>query len=105
MDRGYGLDGGYAIVFDAKGLGNLLNTEREMYYEEGWALGDVQYNMAELSSVRDEQALEYFQRVRKAAYDYWTTSNIEKVYPAFESIELLSAFCKHRDLRRKGRFE
>ena len=34
--------------------------------------------------------------MRKAAYDYWTTGNIEKAYPAFESIELLSAFCKHR---------
>ena len=94
--RGYGLDGGYAIVFDAKGLAELLNTEREMYYEEGWAWGDVQYHMAEFASVKDEQVLEHFQCVRKAAYDYWTTSDIENAYPAFESIELLSAFCKHR---------
>ena len=100
--RGYGLDGGYAIVFDTKGLADLLNTEREMYYEEAWAWGDVQYNMAELSSVRDEQTLEHFQRVRKAAYDYWTTANIENVYPAFESIELLSAFCKHRGFEEEG---
>ena len=94
--RGYGLDGGYAIVFDAKGLAELLNTEREMYYDEGWAWGDVQYHMADFSRVRDEQVLEHFQCVRKAAYDYWTTADIEKSYPAFESIELLSAFCKHR---------
>jgi len=94
--RGYGLDGGYAIVFDAKGLAGLLNAEREMYYEEGWAWGDVQYHMEDFSRVQDEQVLEHFECVRKAANAYWTTGDIEKAYPAFESIELLSAFCKHR---------
>jgi hypothetical protein len=100
--RGYGLNGGYAIVFDAQGLAELLNTEREMYYEEGWAWGDVQYHMADFSRVQDEQVLEHFQCVKKAAYDYWTTGNIEKAYPAFESIELLSAFCKHRGFEEEG---
>lgn len=100
--RGYGLNGGYAIVFDAQGLAELLNTEREMYYEEGWAWGDVQYHMADFSRVQDEQVLEHFQCVRKAAYDYWTTGNIEKAYPAFESIELLSTFCKHRGFEEEG---
>jgi hypothetical protein len=100
--RGYGLDGGYAIVFDAKELADLLNTERELYHEEGWAWGDVQYNMEEFSSVQDEQVLEHFQSVRKAAYAYWTTADIEKAYPAFESIELLSAFCKHRGFEEEG---
>lgn len=94
--RGYGLDGGYAIVFDAKGLAGLLNAEREMYYEEGWAWGDVQYHMEDLSRIQDEQVLKHFECVRKAANEYWTTGDIEKAYPAFESIELLSAFCKHR---------
>jgi len=94
--RGYGLDGGYAIVFDAKGLAGLLNTEREMYYEEGCVWGDVQYHMEDFSRVQDEQVLKHFECVKNAANDYWITGGILKAYPAFESIELLSAFCKHR---------
>lgn len=94
--RGYGLDGGYAIVFDAKELVELLNNEGEMYYEERWVWDDVQYYMADLPRVQGDEVLEHFECVRKAAHDYWTTADIEKAYPAFESIELLSAFCKHR---------
>lgn len=39
--RGYGLDGGYAIVFDRERLGALLEQESKMYHEEGLFLGDV----------------------------------------------------------------
>lgn len=67
-----------------------------MYCEEVWFWGDVQYRMAELRGVHDEQVLDHFQCVRTAAYEYWTTADIEKVYPALNSINLLSVFCKHR---------
>lgn len=94
--RGYGVDGGYAVVFDAKGLEELLNTERDMYYEEAWFWGDVQYHMADLANVRDAQVREHVQLLTQAVRDYWTTGNIEKIYPAFNHINLLSVFCKHR---------
>ena len=44
--RGYGLDGGYAIVFDAAKLHSLLTVEHEKYYEERLLLADVQYGLA-----------------------------------------------------------
>ena len=94
--RGYGLDGGYAIVFDTKALVKLLNVEREMYFEEGWAWGDVQYRMAALSSLGDTDGVKHFKQVRKGLFDYLRTEDIEKAYPAFDSIAVLSAFHKHR---------
>jgi hypothetical protein len=58
--RGYGLNGGYAIVFDAQGLAELLNTEREMYYEEGWAWGDIQYHMADFRTFKMSKSWSIF---------------------------------------------
>jgi hypothetical protein len=47
--RGYGQTGGYAIVFDARGLDELFTIEPKSYYEEELRLGDVEYHRAEPS--------------------------------------------------------
>ena len=47
--RGYGLDGGYAIVFDSAGLKSLLTEEATAYYEEGLMWANAQYRMPERS--------------------------------------------------------
>lgn len=94
--RGYGLDGGYAIVFNTEGLDSLLTAEGQTYYEEAIVFGNAQYDMAELSKVQDEQVLEHIQHVKEAVSAYFATADIEKVYPAFESITILSAICKHK---------
>lgn len=66
--RGYGQDGGYAIVFDTKGLDSLLRNDAGHYHdsEETLVFGDVQYDEAieELSFVPDKQVLDHVQRVR-----------------------------------------
>lgn len=94
--RGYGPDGGYAVVFDSEGLESLLAKEAKIYYEEGLMWADAQYHMSELSDVRDEQVLEHVQKVKDSAYRYFQTNEIKEAYPAFESITLLSTICKHR---------
>jgi len=92
--RGYGLDGGYAIVFDSVGLESLLAEEHKLYDEERLMWADAQYRMSELSDVRDEQVLEYIQKAKDSAYRYFKTMNIEE--KEFESFSLLSTICKHR---------
>ncbi|MBX3333929.1 MAG: DUF2971 domain-containing protein [Nitrospira sp.] len=94
--RGYGLDGGYAIVFDRERLGLILEQESKMYHEEGLFLGDVQYHLAENINVEDEQVRGDIERISRCFYKYLTTEDIQVVYPAFESITRLSIYCKHR---------
>ena len=51
---GYGLDGGYAIVFDSARLRSLLTEEATAYYGEGLMWANAQYRMSELSQIADE---------------------------------------------------
>ena len=94
--RGYGVDGGYAIIFDTERLDSLLTAESEMYYEETIVFGDAQYDMTDLSKVQDEQVRGHIQHVKEAASAYFATVDIEKFYPAIESGRILSILCKHR---------
>lgn len=94
--RGYGRDGGYAIVFDRERLGALLEQEAKMYHEEGLFLGDVQYHLAENISVDDKEVQEDIGKIAEGFNEHLLTANIQKVYPVFESIARLSIFCKHR---------
>jgi hypothetical protein len=95
--RGYGLDGGYAIVFDYARLHSMLTDESKIYYEERLLLTDVQYDMAELSEVKNEQVLGHIQKLKKGADTYLTTGEINtEVEEALESNSVLSVLCKHR---------
>jgi hypothetical protein len=94
--RGYGRDGGYAIVFDRERLGVLLEQESKIYHEEGLFMGDVQYHLAESINVEDKQVQEHIEQISECFYAHLTTADIQEIYPAFESITRLSIFCKHR---------
>lgn len=102
--RGYGLDGSYAIVFDRERLGALLVREGKMYHEEQLFLGDVQYRLAENINVEDKQVQKHIKQIMEGARAYWMTGDIGKVYPAFDCITLLSAFCKHRGFEEEQEF-
>ena len=95
--RGYGLDGGYAIVFDAARLHSLLTVEHEKYYEESLLLADVQYGMARFPEVKDEQISEHIKRLTTWAHTRLSRSatNAENEEAA-ESNSVLSILCKHR---------
>jgi len=94
--RGYGLDGGYAVVFDSAELDSLLTAESQIYYEERLMWADAQYHMSELGNVRDEQVLEHLQKIMDSVCRHLKTDDIEEAYPALESISLLSTICKHK---------
>lgn len=95
--RGYGVNGGYAIVFDSAKLDSMLATEGDIYYEERLLWSDVQYDMAEPSEVEDEQVLEHIRKVKKGAYIFLTTGEVNMdVEEALESSSVLSVLCKHK---------
>lgn len=94
--RGYGPTGGYAIVFDYAMLGSMLTAEK--YDEERIILADVQYDMADLSEVRDEQCLRNVDKVEQGMFTFLTTGDYmnTEVQEAIESSSVLSVLCKHR---------
>ena len=95
--RGYGLDGGYAIVFACEDLNSLLERESQMYYEERILLAEVQYDMANLSEVTDPLVLEHIQNIKNWVKDLLSTNGRNPDHDqAAESNSLLSILCKHR---------
>lgn len=94
--RGYGHDGGYAIVFDCDGLQELLEKESKLYHEEGLSWGDVQYWLSGVDRTNDRQVENRIECIKRETLDYLRARVIEKFFPAFESITVLSVFCKHR---------
>ena len=95
--RGYGVNGGYAIVFDSAILDSMLAAEGDIYYEERLLWTDVQYDMAELSEVENEQVLEHIRKVKKGVYTFLTTGEVNMdVEEGLESNSVLSVLCKHR---------
>ncbi|HMS84983.1 MAG TPA: DUF2971 domain-containing protein [Nitrospira sp.] len=98
--RGYGQDGGYAIVFDTKGLDSLLRNDAGHYHdsEETLVFGDVQYDegVEGLSFVRDKQILNHLQSVRDSFAECLKGEGPWEDYKAFDSVAVLSTFWKHR---------
>jgi Protein of unknown function (DUF2971) len=95
--RGYGVNGGYAIVFDSAKLDSMLATEGDTYYEERLLWSDVRYDMTEPSEVEDEQVLEHIRKVKKGAYIFLTTGEVNMdVEEALESNSVLSVLWKHK---------
>jgi Protein of unknown function (DUF2971) len=98
--RGYGSGGGYAIVFDTKGLGFLLANDAEIYRdsEETLVFGNVQYDEGgeEVLFAHDEQLQQHVQRVQDEFVTCLGGRKCWEDYGAFDSVALLSAFWKHR---------
>lgn len=101
--RGYGQDGGYAIVFDTKGLDSLLRKDAGRYHdsEETLVFGDVQYDQGieGLSFIRDEQVLNHVQSVRDSFAACLKKEESWEDYKAFNSIAVLSTLWKHRGFK------
>ena len=79
--RGYGLDGGYAIVFDSAGLESLLTDEESKnYHEESLMWGNAEYHMSEMSTTADEQVLDLIRNVKESFYMYLTTGDRDQYF-------------------------
>ncbi|CUA82423.1 Protein of unknown function (DUF2971) [Gulbenkiania indica] len=69
--RGYGIDGGYAIIFDTQKLFELCEKEQEKYKHAFMNFSDVDYHQADwqTNSHRHEETIEWEQSVRKVISD------------------------------------
>lgn len=94
--RAYGQNGGYAIVFDARGLDELLTIECKGYYEEGLLLGNVEYHMAEPSSLTDVGTQKRIRELQESSYEFFRTNGSDKATIAMQHIPTLATLCKHR---------
>lgn len=101
--RGYGQDGGYAIVFDTKRLDSLLRNDAGHYHdsEETLVFGGVQYDegIEGLSFVCDEQILRHVRRVGDSFAACLRQEKSWEDYEAFDSIAVLSTLWKHRGFK------
>ena len=95
--RGYGTDGGYAIVFDTSGLNKLLEEEEKEYFYSFAHWGDVDYFDGESDAY--EEALEWESIIRETAANiaFEADSSIfeEKVSAFFQPILSLATRHKH----------
>jgi len=78
--RGYGHDGGYAIIFDTKGLSNLLEKEQEQYTYPFLNFSDVDYhhNDWENDKNRHLETIEWERKVKEIVSDIVVDGDFEK---------------------------
>lgn len=94
--RGYGVDGGYALVLDTKGLDELLQLEgqRHLYQFAQW--GDVYYyGLNHLQQPSSEEIDEYEATVRKGVLAIVEGRHPETVPDLYNAITSLSCLYKH----------
>lgn len=95
--RGYGADGGYAIVFDTKGLESLLQEEVEtyMYRRPSWFCS-INYHDGENS---DEEFQKGEEILNSSIVDFLKTGDKEKLWPIYGATNFLSCLTKHEGFR------
>ena len=97
--RGYGVDGGYAITFDTKGLDALLQIEESTYMYQHALWGDVHYygiNDVQPSSAEVEEAEA---TVRKGIAHLVRGGTAEETEGFYQAISSLSCLFKHWGFR------
>lgn len=77
--RGYGHDGGYAIIFDTKGLSNLLETEQKQYKYPILNFSDVDYhhNDWENDTSRHLETIEWERKVKDIVSEIVVDGDLE----------------------------
>lgn len=94
--RGYGKDGGYAIVFDTGGLQELLNLEAKAYWYQQVRWGDVHYYQDDADAqLAAEEIVEAEETLKKAVRGFLKNPNPVELEPTFEPMATLSCLYKH----------
>ncbi len=93
--RGYGVDGGYAIVFDPSGIEQLLDLENKMFNYQHMQWGDVHYygRQGHQPSTSDIEKLEY-ELCGELDY-YIRNDHFADGYKFYKAITSLSCLHKH----------
>jgi len=103
--QSYGIDGGYAIVFDTASLENLLRQENERYQHQIIYWGDVEYynSLGDHVPVHSE-TIERENVVRDTLIDTQFTEALkqEMFEPMFEPISILSSIHKHKGFQQES---
>ena len=94
--RGYGKDGGYALVFDAKRLEELLVIEGASFWYEHAHWGDVHYHQDESDLTNAEpEILMAEDSLRDAIRRYIKSPVAAELESTFEPVAILSCLYKH----------
>jgi len=101
--RGYGLDGGYAVVFETQGINQLLIEEAKRYNYQTSVWGDVEYYEANTSEkATHPETLEHESNVRKALLKFIPTFDQSELEALYTPLTVLSCLCKHRGFREES---
>ena len=96
--RGYGKEGGYAIVFDPLGIEVLLEMEESTFHYQHVQIGDVHYYDDKESSevVQLAEEIQQAQRVLKASVlEFLLNHDPARLEPTYEAVTTLSCLTKH----------
>lgn len=94
--RGYGKDGGYAIVFDTKGLQLLLDSEGKKFLYQHARWGDVHYydgasdDLTVAEEIREAEAT-----LKACVFEFVRERRPENLEPIYEPLTMLSCLYKH----------
>lgn len=94
--RGYGQDGGYAIVFDTKRLNDLIEQENKKYLYTGIRWGDVNYHDEKNSEATElEEVREFEEVIHDSLVKFMKTNERQALESLYEPISYLSCITKH----------
>jgi len=94
--RGYGKDGGYAIVFDTVRFEELLKAECSSFWYQHAQWGDVHYHQDDEDLAHAEPEIEEAEAVlRKSIASFIKNPVPEELEPTFSAVTTLSCLYKH----------
>lgn len=94
--RGYGKDGGYALVFDSKRLEELLFLEAKAFWFQHAQWGDVHYHQDDDDLARAEPEIhEAEDMLRRAIAGFIRNPDSSELEAMFEPVASLSCLYKH----------
>jgi hypothetical protein len=102
--RGYGTDGGYAIVFDSARLEELLQAEVDKYLYQFMTWGDADY-YSDQDAVLKSSHLETFElekTLKSAIREFILSQSPKALEPLLEPITTLSCRHKHGGFREES---
>jgi len=101
--RGYGTDGGYAIVFDTQSLDDLLLDEQRRFLYSYGHWGDVDYYDGDAGTgAAHEETLGWEAAIRKTIASIVSERNLHPAEALFEPTISLSTRHKHRGFREES---
>lgn len=94
--RGYGKDGGYALVFDTKRLEELLNSEGTSFWYQHAQWGDVHYHQDDDDLVNAEPEIHAAEDALRSSIGKFIKNPVSaELESTFEPVATLSCLYKH----------